>query len=101
MRAPIRAISPSPMPTVVWAAEPRRRPEVTNGDRGSSGMVLRLQVMPARSRTSWASLPVSSASNVRRSQRTWWFSVPPETSRIPSAATASPSARALATTRAA
>ena len=59
-----------------------------NGDRGSSGMVLRLQVMPARSSTSWASLPVSSASKERRSQRTWWFSVPPDTSRMPSAATA-------------
>ena len=72
-----------------------------NGERGSSGMVLRLQVMPARSSTSWATLPVSSASKVRRSHSTWWFSVPPETSRKPSAASASARAAALATTWAA
>ena len=60
------------------------QPEVTNGERGSSGIVLRLQVMPARSRTSWATLPVSSASKVRRSTRTMWLSVPPETRRNPS-----------------
>ena len=47
--AAIRAISPGPIPAVVSAAEPRRRPEVMNGERGSSGMVLRLQVIPARS----------------------------------------------------
>ena len=35
---------------------PSRRPLVTNGGRGSSGIWFRLQVMPARSRTSWASL---------------------------------------------
>jgi len=89
------------MPVVVTAAVPRRRPDVTNGERGSSGIVLRLHVMPARSRTSWATLPVSSASNERRSQRTWWFSVPPDTSRMPSAATASARARAFTTTSAA
>ena len=71
------------MPAVVSAAVPRRRPEVRNGERGSSGMVLRLQVMPARSRTSWASLPVSSASKGRRSTSSMWLSVPPETSRNP------------------
>ena len=92
------AISGVPMPAVVWAAEPSRSPEVMKGDRGSSGMVLRLQVMPARSRTSWATLPVSSASNVRRSTSTWWFSVPPDTSRMPSSASEAPRAAALATT---
>ena len=70
-------------------------------DRGSSGMVLRLQVMPARSSTSWASLPVNSASKERRSHRTWWFSVPPDTRRMPSAPTAAARAWALATTLAA
>ena len=64
-------------------------------------MVLRLQVMPARSSTSWASLPVSSASKVRRSTNTWWFSVPPETRRSPASDSASPSALALTTTWAA
>ena len=94
-------ISPGPMPAVVSAAEPRRSPDVMKGERGSSGMVLRLRVMPARSSTSWASLPVRSASKVRRSTRTMWLSVPPETSRNPSAASAAPSAAALATTAAA
>ncbi len=95
------ANSSGPMPAVVWAAEPRRRPEVTKGERGSSGMVLRLQVMPARSSTSWATLPVSSSSKVRRSTRTWWFSVPPDTRRMPWSASERPRAAALVTTWAA
>ena len=78
-------ISAGPMPAVVCAAVPSRRPEVTKGERGSSGMVLRFSVIPARSRTSWASLPVSSASKGRRSTRSRWLSVPPDTSRKPSA----------------
>ena len=76
------------MPAVVSAADPRRSPEVRNGERGSSGIVLRLQVMPARSRTSWASLPVSSGSKGRRSTSNMWLSVPPETSRNPCPASA-------------
>ena len=82
---PTVCISAGPMPAVVWAAVPRRRPEVRKGERGSSGMVLRLQVMPARSSTSWASLPVSSASKGRRSTSSMWLSVPPDTRRKPSA----------------
>ena len=61
------AISGSRIPWVVVLALPIRTPLVTKGLRGSSGMVLRLRVMPARSSTSWACLPVRSASNVRRS----------------------------------
>ena len=92
---------PGPIPAVVWAAVPSRSPEVTKGERGSPGMVLRLRVIPARSRTSWACLPVSSASKGRRSIRIRWLSVPPETSRNPSAARARARAAALATTLAA
>ena len=78
-------ISSGPIPAVVSAALPRRSPDVTNGLRGSSGIWLRLSVIPARSRTSWASLPVSSASKSRRSTSRRWLSVPPVTSRNPSA----------------
>ena len=101
MREAIWRISWAPIPAVVSAAVPRRRPEVTNGERGSSGMVLRLQVIPARSSTSWASLPVSSASNGRRSTKSMWLSVPPETSRNPSSASAEARTWAFATTAAA
>src|SRR5579884_310080 len=63
----IWAISASPMPAVVTAAVPSRSPLVTNGERGSPGIWLRLQVMPAASRASWAALPVRSGAKVRRS----------------------------------
>ena len=96
MRAAISAISGSPIPAVVTAAVPMRRPLVTNGERGSPGIWFLLRVIPARSRTFWASLPVSSASNGRRSTSMRWLSVPPETSRNPSPARASARARALA-----
>jgi hypothetical protein len=43
IRPAMVCISPVPMPAVVSAAVPRRRPEVTKGERGSSGMVLRLR----------------------------------------------------------
>ena len=89
------AISASVMPWVVTDAVPMRRPLVTNGLRGSSGMVLRFSVMPARSSTVWASLPVSSASNERRSTSMRWLSVPPDTRRKPSPARAAASASAL------
>ena len=46
MRVAICSISGSRIPAVVTAAVPIRSPLVTNGDRGSSGMVLRLSVMP-------------------------------------------------------
>ena len=83
IRSATACISAVAMPAVVSAAVPRRRPEVRKGERGSSGMVLRLHVMPARSRTSWASLPVSSGSKGRRSTSSMWLSVPPETRRKP------------------
>ena len=73
-----------------------RRPLVTNGLRGSSGIVFLFSVMPASSSVVWATLPVSSASNGRRSTTIRWLSVPPDTSRKPSAASASASADALA-----
>ena len=43
------AISASPMPCVVTDGVPMRRPLVTNGLRGSSGMVFLFSVMPASS----------------------------------------------------
>ena len=51
------------MPCVVTDGVPMRTPLVTNGLRGSSGIVFLLRVMPASSSLAWASLPVSSASN--------------------------------------
>ena len=91
------AISGCFIPWVVTDGVPMRTPLVTKGDRGSSGMVFLLSVMPAWSSTAWASLPVSSASKVRRSTSMRWLSVPPETSRKPSPARPSASAAALAT----
>ena len=93
----ICTISGSFMPCVVTDGVPIRRPEVTNGDLGSSGTVFLLSVMPASSSAFWASLPVSSSSNVRRSISIRWFSVPPETRRKPRSPSASASAAALAT----
>ena len=81
-----------------WASWCEIRPLPRNGERGSPGTVLRFVVMPARSRTASASLPVSSASNGRRSSSARWLSVPPDTRRKPSPASASASAAALATT---
>ena len=83
------------MPWVVTDGVPMRTPLVTNGLRGSSGTVFLLSVMPASSSVDWATLPVSSASNGRRSTTIRWLSVPPETSRNPSPASASASADAL------
>ncbi len=53
------AISGSPIPAVVTAAVPRRRPLVTNGFSGSFGIAFLLQVMPASSSASCATLPVT------------------------------------------
>ena len=91
------AISGSPIPCVVTAGVPMRRPLVTNGLRGSSGTVFLFSVMPASSSVDWATLPVSSSSNARRSTTIMWLSVPPDTSRNPSPASAFASAAALAT----
>src|ERR1700722_10897475 len=54
MKAAISAISASPIPDVVMAGVPRRSPLVTNGERGSLGMVLRLHAIPAWSSASCA-----------------------------------------------
>ena len=50
--------SASPKPRVVPAGEPTRMPLVLTGGSGSNGTPFLLQVMPARSRLSSASLPV-------------------------------------------
>ena len=97
MNAAISAICGSSIPCVVTDGVPMRRPLVTNGLRGSSGTVFLFSVMPASSSVIWATLPVSSASNGRRSTTIRWLSVPPDTSRKPSPASASASAEALVT----
>ena len=93
----ICAISGSVIPCVVTAGVPMRTPLVTKGERGSSGIVFLFNVMPARSSVSCAILPVSSLSNVRRSTSSKWLSVPPDTSRNPSAARPAASACAFFT----
>ncbi len=97
--AEISCISGSRMPAVVTAAVPRRSPLVTNGFSGSFGIAFLLQVIPARSSASCATLPVTP--NGRRSTSIRWLSVPPDTMRNPSAASASASAAALRTMAAA
>ncbi len=90
-------ISASFIPCVVTDGVPMRTPLVTNGLRGSSGMVFLFSVMPASSSVACATLPVSSESNGVRSTTIRWMSVPPETSRKPSLASASASADAFVT----
>ena len=87
------------MPAVVTAAVPSRSPLVTNGFSGSFGIAFLLHVMPARSSASCATLPVTP--NGRRSTSIRWLSVPPDTMRKPSSASAAASARALTTMSAA
>ena len=91
----MRAISGSFMPCVVTAGVPMRTPLVTKGDRGSSGIVFLLSVMPARSSTSCAILPVSSASNVRVDEQQVVVGAS-RTKRKPSAASAAARACAFA-----
>ena len=86
------SISAVPMPCVVTAGVPMRRPLVMYGGRGSSGTVFSLSEMPARSRARRAFLPDSSASKVRRSTSIRWLSVPPDTRRRPRVARPSASA---------
>ena len=62
---------------VVEAGEPRRRPEVTNGDFGSLGTEFLLTVRCARPSAASASLPVTFFAIMSTSIR--WLSVPPET----------------------
>ncbi len=71
-------------------------PLVTKGDWGSSGMVFLLTVIPARSSSASAALPVRFLG--RRSTSMRWVSVPPETIAKPRSISASASAVALATT---
>jgi hypothetical protein len=88
----IWCICGSRMPCVVTDGVPTRIPEATMGFCGSYGMAFLLRVMRAASQRSSASRPVTSS--WRRSIRARWVSVPPETGRMPCAA--SPSASALA-----
>lgn len=78
-------------PRVASAGEPMRRPEVTMGGRGSFGTALRLTVMPVSWSRSSACWPSSSDS--RRSTRTRWTSVPPESTETPAARASSRSSR--------
>ena len=73
--------SASLKPRRVMAGEPMRRPEVTNGERGSLGTAFLLTVMWARPRAASASLPVMSC--LTRLSRNRWFSVPLETTSKP------------------
>ena len=57
---------------------------MTNGFSGSFGIAFLLQVIPARSSASCATLPVTP--NGRRSTSIRWLSVPPDTMRKPSSA---------------
>ena len=97
MNPAITGISGSSIPCVVTDGVPMRTPLVTNGLRGSSGIVFLFSVMPASSSVAWAILPVSSPSNGVRSTTIMWVSVPPETRRNPSPARAEASAEALET----
>ena len=69
--------SASLKPRRVIAGEPIRRPDVTNGERGSFGTEFLFTVMFALPRAASASLPVISLSI--RSRRNKWLSVLPET----------------------
>ena len=84
----------SPIPAVVTAAVPSRRPLVTKGFSGSFGIAFLLQVIPAASSASWATLPVTP--NGRRSTSSRWLSVPPDTIRKPSSSRAAASALRVA-----
>ena len=97
MYSAINAISGSFMPCVVTDGVPIRTPLVTNGLRGSFGMLFLFNVIPASSRMSCYSLPVSSASNGRKSTTIMCVSVPPETKRNPCFDRASASAEAFFT----
>src|SRR4030042_2326567 len=76
-KSAMTAISGSFMPRVVRAGVPTRLPLVMVGGRESKGMGFLFTVMPARSRVSSASLPVSPVG--ARSTRIRWVSVPPDT----------------------
>ena len=90
----IRCISASPMPRVVTAGVPTRMPDVTNGLFVLNGIAFLLTVIAARSSAVAASLPVTPAAV--RSTSIRWLSVPPDTIRRPSAASAAASVCALA-----
>src|SRR3990167_4293230 len=69
--------SASLKPRVVTAGVPKRRPEVTNGERGSFGTEFLFTVMNALPRAASASLPEISC--LISDSRNRWFLVPPET----------------------
>ncbi|MNN85098.1 hypothetical protein D3C81_2023430 [compost metagenome] len=73
--------SASLKPRVVTAGVPKRRPEVTNGERGSFGTEFLLTVMKALPRAASASLPEISC--LISDSRNRWFWVPPETTSKP------------------
>ncbi|MCY1463343.1 hypothetical protein D9M71_812240 [compost metagenome] len=81
---------------MVTAGVPIRRPEVTNGERGSFGTEFLLAVIKALLRAASASLPVYGLSD--RSISIMWLSVPPETILYPRFCNTPAMARALMTT---
>src|SRR3990172_299605 len=93
----VSSASASFIPWVVMAGVPILIPLPTNGLRGSKGTVLKLQVMPTESSSLAACFPVNSSSMLRISARNMWLSVPPPTTRTPSAIERATIARALAT----
>ncbi len=85
-------ISAAPIPRVVAAGEPRRKPLVTMGDSSSKGIVFLLTVMPTSSSTVSAACPVRPLDDLT-STSIRCVSVPPETTRKPRPCRASASVR--------
>jgi hypothetical protein len=92
-------ISGSSIPSMAGPGVPTRMPEGLAGGDGSNGMAFLFRVMPMPSLAASASAPPIDSG--RRSARTRWESVPPDTIRIPSSAMPSANARAERTVRAA
>jgi len=92
----IRSISGSAIPRVVTAGVPSRRPEGSEGFRGSRGTAFAFVVIPARSRARAAAFPGTPLDV--RSTRIRWVSVPPETRSNPRSRSAQARALAFATT---
>ena len=93
---PISRNSSGPKPKVVAAGLPRRIPLGLTAVPVSPGTVFLFTTRPARSRAAAVFRPAGSAPSRRTSTR--WLSVPPETSRRPSARRDSASAAAFCTT---
>ena len=96
MSPAISFMSVSVMPWVVTAGVPTRMPEPIVGGCGSYGIAFLFRVMRAASQRVSASAPVTPTPCRSISAR--WVSVPPETGRMPSAASPSASACAFAMT---